>query len=203
MRANSTIHWPICSNNNSAETKCNPFLPSTSTNGNIAGWSGTTGTTLTDSGVAAANVVQAVSPGTGVAHFAGSTQTVTSSAVATTDIAANAVTSAKMAAVNTRRVCDIPIGDESGGALTNGQLGPQKRLCYIPAAATIVEVDVSADAGTPSIIVGNNAAGTVANIVSAALATAASGGIACSNTAGTTGIDGATTCSATLQKKIF
>jgi len=111
----------------------------------------------------------------------------------------NAVTSAKMAVVNTRRVCDMAIGDESGAVLTSAQLGPQKRMCYIPAAATIVEMDVAADAGVPSVIVGNNAAGTVTNIVSAALATAASGGIACSNTGGTTGIDGATTCSATLQ----
>jgi hypothetical protein len=31
------------------------------------------------------------------------------------------------------------------------------------------------------------------------LATAASGGIACSNTGGTAGIDGVTTCSGTLQ----
>jgi len=124
---------------------------------------------------------------------------VTSSGVATT-IAANAVTSAKMAAVNTRRVCDIAIGDTSAAsALTNAQLGPQSRVCYIPAAATIIEMDVAADAGTPNIIVGRNAAGTVTNIVSAALATAASGGIACSNTGGTTGLDGVTTCSATLQ----
>lgn len=111
----------------------------------------------------------------------------------------NAVTSAKMAVVNTRRVCDMVFGDESASALTNAQLGPQKRMCYIPAAATVVEVDVSADAGTPNIIVAVNHAGTDSNIVSAALATAASGGIACSNTGGTTGIDGATTCSATLQ----
>jgi hypothetical protein len=60
-------------------------------------------------------------------------------------------------------------------------------------------MDVAADGGTPNVIVGNNAAGSTTNIVSAALATAASGGIACSNTGGTTGIDGATTCSATLQ----
>lgn len=120
-------------------------------------------------------------------------------AVGTTNIAATAVTSAKMAVVNTRRVCDIAVGDTSASALTNAQLGPQKRICYIPAASTIVEMDVAADAGTPNVIVGNNAAGSVSNIVSGALATAASGGIACSNTGGTTGIDGATTCTNTLQ----
>lgn len=100
---------------------------------------------------------------------------------------------------STRRVCDIVVGDTSASALTNAQLGPQKRVCYIPAAATIVELDVAADAGTPNVIVGRNTAGTVVNITSAALATAASGGIACSNTGGTTGLDGATTCSSTLQ----
>jgi hypothetical protein len=41
--------------------------------------------------------VVASSPGVGIAHFAGSTQTVTSSTIATADIAANAVTLAKLA----------------------------------------------------------------------------------------------------------
>jgi hypothetical protein len=99
-----------------------------------------------------------------------------------------------------KRSCDIPIGDESASsAIANAQLGPQKRLCYIPAAATILELDVGADGGTPNVIVGRNHAGTVSNIVSAALATAGSGGIACSNIAGAAGLDGTTTCSATLQ----
>jgi hypothetical protein len=111
----------------------------------------------------------------------------------------SAVTSADMAVVNTRQTCDIPVGDTSASALANAQLGPQSRICYIPAAATIVEMDVNADAGTPNVIVGRNHAGTIANVVSAALATAASGGIACTNTGGTTGIDGATTCTNTLQ----
>lgn len=109
------------------------------------------------------------------------------------------VTAARMDATVNRRVCDIAVGDTSGSAITNAQLGPQKRICYIPAAATVVEMDVAADGGTPNVIVAKNSAGTPSNIVSAALATAASGGIACSNTGGTTGIDGVTTCSATLQ----
>lgn len=111
----------------------------------------------------------------------------------------NAVTSAKMAVANTYRTCDIPINDTSGVAITSGQMGPQSRVCFIPAASTIVEMDVNADAGTPNIIVGRNHAGTIVNIVSGALATAASGGIACTNTGGTTGINGATTCTNTLQ----
>jgi hypothetical protein len=69
----------------------------------------------------------------------------------------------------------------------------------VPISATILEMDVNADGGTPNVIVGRNHAGTISNIVSSALATAASGGIACSNTGGTTGLNGVTTCSATLQ----
>lgn len=97
------------------------------------------------------------------------------------------------------QTCDIPVGDTSGSAIVTAQMGPQSRICFIPAASTIVEMDVNADAGTPSIIVGRNRAGTIVNIVSGALATAASGGIACSNTGGTTGLNGVTTCSSTLQ----
>jgi len=100
----------------------------------------------------------------------------------------------------TIRTCDIAIGDESSSsALTNAQLGPQSRLCYVPDTAIITEIAVAADGGTPNVIVGRNHAGTISNLVSSALATAAGGGIACSNAAGAVGRDGATTCSGTLQ----
>lgn len=98
-----------------------------------------------------------------------------------------------------RRVCDMAVGDTSGNAVTNAQLGPQKRLCFVPSDSTILEMDVAADGGTPSVIVGVNHAGTTSNIVSSALATAASGGIACSRTAAQTCIDGTTNASGTLQ----
>jgi hypothetical protein len=100
----------------------------------------------------------------------------------------------------TRHVCDIGVGDTSAAMpLTNAQLGPQSRVCFIPSAATVIEMDVNADAGTPNVIVAVNHAGSDSNIVSSALATAASGGIACSNTGGTVGLNGVTTCSGTLQ----
>lgn len=158
---------------------------------------GTTASGATGSG----NVVFATSPTLTTPNLGTpSTLTLTNATgLPTAGLANNAVTSAKMAVANTYRTCDIPIGDTSGSAIASGQLGPQSRICFIPAAATIVEMDVNADGGTPNIIVGKNHAGTVSNIVSAALATAASGGIACSNTGGTTGINGATTCSSTLQ----
>ena len=134
-----------------------------------------------------------------IANGAVGTLDIANLAITTALLANNAVTSAKLAVANTYGTCDIPVGDTSASALTNGQLGPQSRVCFIPAAATIVEMDVNADGGTPNIIVGRNRAGSIVNIVSAALATASSGGIACSNTGGTTGINGATTCSSTLQ----
>lgn len=156
----------------------------------------------------ASTVVNATSPGAGIAHFAGSTQTVTSSTIATGDIAANAVTSAKMAVVNTYVRCDLIIGDTTGSAVTDAQLGPQKHICKVPAAATVVEVEIASDAGSPSVIVGRGrcttftsgtcSAETIVNLTSSALA-AASGFEKCSNTGGTTGLDGGTTCSSTLQ----
>lgn len=55
------------------------------------------GGTITGSGtLTCGTCVVASSPGVGIAHFAGSTQTATSSTIATADIAANAVTSAKV-----------------------------------------------------------------------------------------------------------
>lgn len=120
----------------------------------------------------------------------------------------NAVTSAKEAVVNTYRTCDIVVGDTSGSVLVDAQLGPQKHICKIPAGAIVVEIDVDADAGSPQVIVGRGrcttftsntcSAETIVNLVSSALAVS-SGFEKCSNTGGTTGLDGGTTCSSTLQ----
>jgi len=100
-----------------------------------------------------------------------------------------------------RKVVDIAVGDQSSSSvLTNAQLGPQYRMSFVPAAGTVKEIDVEADGGTPSVIVGyRNPAGTLVNLLSSALATGSAGVNACSNTGGTTGLDGVTTCSATLQ----
>jgi len=97
----------------------------------------------------------------------------------------------------TYRTCSIVFGSDNGSALADADLGPQGRICLVPVAGTVVEVTVAADAGTPSIVVRRNRAGTGANFLTA-LATAASGGLACSKTSAVTGLDGATTCSATL-----
>lgn len=114
-------------------------------------------------------------------------------------IAANAVTSAKMAAVNTRRLCTIVVGADNGSALADADLA-QNDQCLVPAAATVQEIFVKADGGTPNVIVRKT---SVANshtaLLSSALATASSGARACSKTSAVTGIDATTTCSATLQ----
>jgi len=56
-----------------------------------------------------------------------------------------------------------------------------------------------ADAGTPNVIAQRSHLGSATALLSGALATAASGAVACSNTGGTTGLDGTTTCTNTLQ----
>lgn len=108
-----------------------------------------------------------------------------------------------------KRSCDISVGDASStNVVTNGQLGPQKHACKLPAAATLLEVDVESDAGAPSVVVGRRrctawTSGTcssegVVNLVTAGVA-ANSGYMGCANGTGTAGLDGSTTCSATLQ----
>ena len=103
-----------------------------------------------------------------------------------------------------KRSCDISVGDaSSSNAVTNGQLGPQKHTCKIPAAATLLEVDVESDAGSPSIVVGRRrctawTSGTcssegVVNLISTAVA-ASSGYMGCANGTGAAGLDGSTTC---------
>jgi hypothetical protein len=94
--ADSTQHGLLSSFNGGATL---PLVqgPASNTSGDVADYSGTNGGKIVDSGVVAANLVVASSPGAGIAHFAGSTQTVTSSTIATADIAANAVTLAKLA----------------------------------------------------------------------------------------------------------
>lgn len=155
-----------------------------------------TGTTT----IGCASCVTASSPGLGIAHFAGSTQAVTSSLIVAADITSATITSTQLAAGENRRVCAMVFGaDNAGSALADADLGPQGRRCFLPYTATVLEVDVAADAGTPNIIVRKNLAGSTSNLLSGALATASSGGIACSNTGGTLGLDAATTCSATLQ----
>lgn len=102
-----------------------------------------------------------------------------------------------------RTVCNVIGANNGASVLVNGDLGPQTRQYFVPGAWTLVEFEVSADSGTSNIIAGKSHAGSITNLTSSALATGALGAIACSNTGGTTGIDGATTCSSTLQNTSF
>jgi hypothetical protein len=100
--------------------------------------------------------------------------------------------------IRTTRICSLTVGTDDGAVLTNTNLGPQGRLCPVPENGTIIEIVVAGNAGTPNVIVGRNRAGSIVNLTSAALATAAVGAIACSNANGVAGRDG-TTCTNTLQ----
>jgi hypothetical protein len=104
------------------------------------------------------------------------------------------VTASAMNVVNTRRTCMIIIGADNGSVLVDSDIGPQGQQCYIPAAATIVEINVRADAGTPSVLLQRRrGAATVANLSSAALTTAAAGAAACAmSSTSQTCIDGTT-----------
>lgn len=110
-----------------------------------------------------------------------------------------AITDVDLPAGSVKRVCMIVVGTDDGAALTNSSLGPQGDQCYVPYTATVLEVMVTANTGTPNVIPGRNHLGTIVNLVSGALATAGSGGRACSNVGGTVSLDGSTTCAATLQ----
>jgi hypothetical protein len=133
---------------------------------------------------------------------------IASSTILGSNIATNTIASGNMQTQLIRRTCQIVVGaDGASVALSNSDLA-QKQFCQIPYIATVNEIDVTADAGTPSVTVGvsNCTAApctsgniTVSNLVSSALATASSGAAACSKTSASTGFDNVTTCSSTLQ----
>lgn len=104
------------------------------------------------------------------------------------------------------RTCMIVIGTDNGAVLADADIAPQIKQCQIPYAATVVEIDVASDAGTPELSVahrlctvapcsGGNE--TVTNLLSAPLGSLP--GTSCARTAAVLGVDGQTTCSATLQ----
>ncbi len=124
----------------------------------------------------------------------------TAGGIATT-IAANAVTSAKMAVVNTMRTCVVVLGANNGAALATGDIQPQGSQCDLSSAATAVQVTVMADAGASTVSLGYRHSGST-TAITPVLTPAAVGGVtdkvACANTAGTAvTIEGSTvTCSA-------
>ncbi len=98
------------------------------------------------------------------------------------------------------KTCSVVVGaEDASAAIVNADLGPQGGQCLIPVAATVLEITVKADGGTPNVIVQKEHGATPTALLSAALATAGSGGVACSRTTATLCLDGVTTSSGTLQ----
>ncbi len=79
--------------------------------------------------------------------------------------------------------------DNASSDLSDADIGPQGRIFMLPVSSTILEITVSANAGTPSVIVQKNHTGSATDLISGALATASSGAVACASTAATC-IDG-------------
>jgi hypothetical protein len=164
----------VCTKDSAGTVVCPQTGSGSGTVTSIATTSPISGGTITNSGtISCPTCVVASSPGVGIAHFAGSTQTVTSSLIATADITSNAVTSAKEAVVNTRRVCMLQVGDGTN-TVVSGDYSPFKvASCTIPYAAHVVEINIQCDAGTPSMLLERRrGAATLADLLSGALASA-------------------------------
>ena len=93
--------------------------PGSSTAGDVASFSDTGGKILQDVGPAAASLVTASSPGAGVAHFAGSTQAVTSSAVTAADATGNTSGSGNFCLTTSCAMTTPNLGTPSAIVLTN------------------------------------------------------------------------------------
>jgi hypothetical protein len=115
-------------------------------------------------------------------------------------IFASPITSASLAVPNKTRTCNIVRGDQSGSALTTGNIQPQGSLWYVDAAATMTQVIVMVDAGASTVQVGYRHNGSTAAISPALTPASVSGvtdHVACANGGGTaiTVEDNSVTCS--------
>src|SRR5215469_1520158 len=109
----------------------------------------------------------------------------------------------QLSTTNVTRVCMMVFGaDNASISLADADVAPQTKMCQLPYGTTITEIDVVADAGTPTMVIAKRHCTaspcasnyTVSNLVSASLSAASSGGPGCSKTGASTGIDGFTTC---------
>jgi hypothetical protein len=101
-----------------------------------------------------------------------------------------------MAVVNTRRTCIMTFGSANGPTLAALDVAPQIKLCKIPAAGHVVEIDVDADAGTTSVQVQKRHCST---ITSGACTAWTSTNLMSGELAGLTGGFGACAMSSTSQ----
>lgn len=112
---------------------------------------------LHDSAVVTANVVNASSPGAGIAHFAGSTQTVTSSAVVDADISftapaiAGATATTQSQATNSTKVATTAYVDGQNMIVTTGLTAGH--AYYISGANTLSEAGGGISATAPAACV--------------------------------------------------
>ena len=118
----------------------------------------------------ASTVVNATNPAVGLCHFAGSTQTCTSSTVATADIASNAVTLAKLA---TQAADTVLMNATSGSAVpaavampttgTNGCAGASNALIYNTSTHALGCNSISAGGAALSSLTAATGSNTLAN----------------------------------------
>lgn len=101
---------------------------------------------------------------------------------------ASPITSASLATPNKTRTCNIIRGDQSGSALTTGNIQPQGSLCYIDAAATVAQIILMVDGGASTMQLGYRHNGST-TAISPTLTPASVSGItdhvACANSTGT------------------
>jgi hypothetical protein len=101
---------------------------------------------------------------------------------------ASPITSASLAVPNKIRTCNIVRGDQSGSALTTGNIQPQGSLCYVDAAGTVTQVVVMVDAGASTAQLGYRHNGSTTAITPTLTPATVSGitdHVACANTSGT------------------
>ena len=132
------------------------------------------GNTPADSGVVAANIVTASSPGAGLCHFAGSTQACTSSAVVGSDMANATVTATQLAAQYSKGSCtELWVGSGTSSALTSGDDAVSNNSCYNDSGVTrtITAVKCRSDnsSNTTTVNPTFGSAGTGTTILSGAL----------------------------------
>lgn len=122
--------------------------------------------TMTDANFLASNVVLASAPGVGIAHFAGSTQTLTSSLIVAADITSGTITGTQVNTNLKTRAIPFNFGAPEGSALSTGLV----RYITVPYGCTINGYDISADSGTATIkfwkVATGTALPTVSNVIS-------------------------------------
>jgi hypothetical protein len=159
-----------------------------------------TGGTFTTSGtIACATCVAASSPGAGIAHFAGSTQTVTSSLIVAADITANTITSSQVNNTIALTGTDINTSNQVtathlAAALPQAQGGlATAKIAFTP-PTTAATIAFSVDNETVTLPNGTLVANTVtvaghalSSNVSIACADLSNGATGCSTATGTSG----------------